>query len=399
MISLCPRANFKTGTDVNSVKKLYTIVKDIQSIALEWSRIVPECHPLDYQRLLAIQQSMSHQFRFYYVLHRNEAGHNIGVQYYQYLPFQSAYYDSLMKRNALLRRLEALLVDERFGMLICGSLFSVNAPGFYFSDETGSSTELFQRILQPSADILQTIGRAEIIYKDIPHQLRILFGQHQFEPFDDDVTMTMRIDPEWKSFEDYVSSLKHKYAQRARKIIRAAKDIERRELQAEDIKQYAAEINQLFMQVVNKQSIRLGIPDANYFIAMKAAKPHTFSMCGYFLNHRPVAFASYIVNHQNDELHYIGFDYALNKSHYLYFNILFDGIRKAIENKINILEMGRTAREAKEVVGARPVVFHSFIRFSSPLSKRIYHYLKKRFQQKTELGITERHPFKQEKTA
>ncbi len=394
MISLCPKANFKSAVGDLSESTDCSVVQDIHLVEHEWMSIIPNCHPLEYKRLLAIQQSMSHQFRFYYVIHYNETGLAIGVQYFQYLPFKAAYFESAMKRNMILRKLESLAVDNHFGLLICGSLFSVNAPGFYFNAENLSTNAIYTRIHKPMNSIKSDTGRAELIFKDVPENLRTHFLDNQFDPFDDDVSMTMSIPKNWKSFDDYLGALKHKYAQRARKIIRAAADIERRELCVEELHSYTAEINSLFMQVVGKQSIRLGIPNATYFINMKEAKPETFFVCGYFLNNQLIAFASYIVNHLNDELHYIGFDYALNKTHYLYFNILFDGIRKAIDNDIELLEMGRTAREAKAVVGAHPVVFHSFIRFSSPLSKSIYNYLKKRFQNKTEQGLKDRHPYK-----
>lgn len=364
------------------------MIKDV------WESVIPECHPLDYERLLAIQKTMASQFSFFYVVLKNEEGQIIGLQYFQYLPFRSIYFDSPLKKYRITRDIEKMFIDKRFAMLICGSLFSVNAPGYFFCDNSLSSNKKYQLLLQSADILMRSLNKCELIFKDVDESMRNYFSHNNFNAFDDDVTMTMPIKTEWVSFSDYLADLKHKYAQRARKIIKAASVIERRELSFEEIEKHQIEINKLFHQVVNNQAIRLGIPDADYFIEMKKMKPDSFSICGYFLNNQLVAFASYIVNHKNDELHYIGFDYNLNKTYYLYFNILFDGISKAIQNKIDVLELGRTAREAKAVVGAVPINFHSYILFSSGLSKWIYSQLKKRFHHKTETDLKSRHPFK-----
>ncbi len=395
MISLCSKANYNIpADDIHTGMHTMKVVQDITQVKEVWSRYIQYCHPLDYERLLAIQNSMADQFSFYYVLLKNNSNEVIGLQYFQYLPFRAKYFDSPFKSFTISAYLEKLLVNNRFRMLICGSLFSVNAPGYFFTDSTISNSDQYKMLVHTADTLLQSLQRCEVIFKDVGENLRDFFVSSHYHSFDDDVTMTMQIRPEWNTLQDYISDLKHKYAQRARKLMKAAAIIDRRELSADEIEKYAPEVNRLFLQVVNNQSIRLGIPDDNYFVEMKKQKPDTFSVCGYFLNNQLVAFASYIVNHQNDELHYIGFEYTLNKTHYLYFNILYDGISKAIQNKIEILELGRTAREAKAVVGAVPVTFHSYIRFSSSVSRWVYEQLKKRFRNKTETDLKNRHPFK-----
>ncbi len=395
MISLCSRTIKRLPeTSILQDSVSIQIVNDIELVKTIWSQRIPECHPLDYARLLSIQNSMYEQFRFYYGIVKNMNGEIVCLHYFQLLPFRSEYFDSFFKRYKILSLIERALLNHRFRLLFCGSLFSVNAPGYFFTDNRLSVKERFDILQRSAAQILKTLPKCEMIFKDVDSEFQTFFIENRYTSFDDDVTMTMHLDPSWNSIEDYVSSLKHKYAQRVRKVIRAASSIERHELSLGEIITHAEDINRLFHQVVNKQRIRLGIPDSRYFIEMKRNKPLTFSMCGYFIDKQMVGFASYLVNHKNDELHYIGMDYKFNRMYQLYYNILIDGIAKAIDNKIQILELGRTAREAKSVMGASPIVFQSYIRFRNHLSYRIYKELKAQFKRATNHEYKDRHPFK-----
>jgi hypothetical protein len=394
VISICSKTISDKTSNLTALDTVIKVHENIEVVAEIWQSIVPEGHPLEYQRLLAIQHSLHNQFNFYYITIEDEHKQLIGVQYFQYLPFRAAYFDSVLKRNVLLRNLEKYVVGERFRMLICGSLFSVNAPGYYFANEQYDPIKKGELLKKGAAEIMRISKKCELIFKDVDSILENYFNKSEFHAFNDDVTMTMPIRSEWNSLNDYIASLKHKYAQRARKILKAATVLERINLSADQIHSQSTVINTLFNQVVQKQNIRLGIPDAGYFYEMKRHKPDSFQFYGYFLENSMVAFSTYFIQHHSNELHYIGVDYELNKKHYLYFNILFDGISRAIDHKTACLELGRTAREAKAVVGAEPVAFKSYISFSSSLSKWIYTKLKARFQHTTELNLKDRHPFK-----
>ena len=117
-------------------------------------------------------------------------------------------------------------------------------------------------------------------------------------------------------------------------------------------------------------------------------------MIGYFIGEKLIAFSSTLEHQEKLEVHYIGLDYTYNKSHALYFNILFDGIEQAILSEKKILELGRTAREAKAVVGCNPVYFNDYLRIRNKFTRRIVSIFQDYFQ--SEMGDTwkNRHPFK-----
>ena len=77
----------------------------------------------------------------------------------------------------------------------------------------------------------------------------------------------------------------------------------------------------------------------------------------------------------------------------IYFNILLDGVERAIDRKKNQVELGRTAREAKANIGGKPVYFNDFIRIKGFLSKLLSKRLTKYFQSEIGEQWVERHPF------
>jgi hypothetical protein len=196
--------------------------------------------------------------------------------------------------------------------------------------------------------------------------------------------MEMKIDPSWNSINDYTALLKKKYRKRAEKIIKSGKSMIRKELTKDDLLKYKKEMNELFNQVAEQQTIRMGIIGENYFYNYSFSFPHKFSIVGYFLESRLIGFASYIKHDSTLELHYIGIDYKFNNERMIYFNILMDGVERAIQIRANQLELGRTAREAKANLGAHPVYFNDFIKIRSWLFSLLFNRLSTYFQ--TQIG-------------
>lgn len=94
------------------------------------------------------------------------------------------------------------------------------------------------------------------------------------------------------------------------------------------------------------------------------------------------------------ETHYIGLDYEANKNLKIYFNILFLGIKKMIEQRDNKLELGRTAKEAKANLGAVPRQIFNYIKINNPLVKITLNYFLKRFNNVENKVVINRNPLK-----
>jgi hypothetical protein len=217
------------------------------------------------------------------------------------------------------------------------------------------------------------------------------FGYHFFNG---DVTMEFTRKTHWLSFEDYVKDLKKDYLKRAKKIMHSFDGIKRIELNATEILEQSADIQRLYWNVVNKQTIKLGTVNPLYFHQLKTDLQQDFEFHALYENETMVGFYTFIFYVNEMETHYIGLDYEANKKYKLYFNILFAGIQKMIERRDNKLELGRTAREAKANLGALPKQIFNYIRVTNPLVQITLNYFLKRFNKAEDQNQVGRSPLK-----
>ena len=138
----------------------------------------------------------------------------------------------------------------------------------------------------------------------------------------------------------------------------------------------------------------MGLLNGQYFVEMKRALGDNYKVLGYYLEDKLVAFTSYILGNEEMEIHYIGIDYQYNEECKLYFNILFDGLETAIENRKTSLELGRTAREVKASLGAVGVEVKNYILVKLGLPTLVYNYFQKWYNSHNNEDWKNRYPFR-----
>ena len=323
-----------------------------------------------------IEDSAQKDLTFRYVLVYSEDKKLIAFFYYQLLNFSRNNLN--IKRNFFLRLLSDLLLRIRpFKILISGNLFAVNFPVVYYEKNYLTTTDIINMIMDA-----KDIYKCDVLMiKDLdkaflPNEML----SRGFIKYETDLTMSLNIRKHWNSFDDYVNDLKKKYRKRALKVSEAGSSLIRQELNADQILSQSARIRELFLNVCNRQPIRMGQVDADYFFEYKKRFPEKFSFIGFYLNDKLVSFVTYVDHKEILEVHYIGIDYSCNATMMLYFNILFDGIEVAIRNHKEQLELGRTAREAKANLGAEPVYFNDYILYNSRLAKFLSGFISRQFE-------------------
>ncbi|MCC6817299.1 MAG: hypothetical protein IT245_00185 [Bacteroidia bacterium] len=335
---------------------------NFREIANDWREILPLNHHLQCRDIEALEATLPEDIAFKYVniYERNEL---IGVMYLQCLKFNSKHYHHGLLDRPGLRLLKSYILGKTADILICGNIFRVNFQGFYFKDKEKKALifdclNLYRQSMKPEKNF------CGILVKDCSREFKSTqYTCHGFKSFSQDLTMEMEIRPNWQNFEDYLSDLSRKYRQRAIKIVSSSDKIRLIDLTVEQLTQEKERINELYMNIVNKQNIALGILKSDYFIQMKLGLGEGFKVYGYYLGDKLLAFSSHIyyTPKAEMEIHYIGLDYEYNQEFNLYFNILFDGIKQAIDKKFNKIEMGRTAREAKANAGALAVENFNYV--------------------------------------
>jgi predicted N-acyltransferase len=205
--------------------------------------------------------------------------------------------------------------------------------------------------------------------------------------------MEMDVEEAWQTVKDYEKALKHKYAQRFRKIRSGWEKLQIKELSVNDVRQEKETIFQLYNNISQKQTVRLGILNADYLPLLKEQFPDTLKVWMVYEEETPVAFFSAWLHEAAFDMFYIGMDYARNEELQLYFNILFFSVEQAIAFRKEKLILGRTALEAKARLGCRPHYLHTYLFIPNGLLRAFVRSIQQNVNE-GEGAWENRHPFK-----
>lgn len=356
-----------------------------------WDDFLPETHHLKQRHLLPLEKAQLPDIENYYlqIFLKNKL---IGLACLQLFKLNHAHLNA-SNPQTFKSRLVKFFLPKSPQLLICGNLFRINFQGFYFKNEQHNAfifdaVELFTRQHKK-------LSPCGIIIKDCKEVfLEEQYAALKYNFFNADVTMEITRRPHWITFDDYLNDLTKKYHKRAKKIIQAFTTVVTKELNAEEILKNTAELNRLYLNVVNKQKIKLGIVNAAYLYELKLDLDEHFELHALYVNNKMIGFYTYIFYSNEMETHYIGLDYRYNDTHKTYFNILFLSVQKMIERKYEKLELGRTAKEAKANLGAFPKQIFNYVKVKNPLAKIALQYFLKRFNQSENKKKLERSPLK-----
>lgn len=341
----------------------------------------------------AIENSGLNGLKIYYVnVYKNQK-----LVGFLYLNIIKINLKGLKFKHPFLRYLGSICLNLNNEILVCGNIFKVNQEGYYFKDanETQNLTDILLSARKELSKKHHIIG---VLIKDSDSNFnKKVLNCNPFFGFKTDATMVLELRPNWHTFQDYESSLSRKYKQRLKKIQVSSQDVERKSLSLEEIVQHANVIENLYFQNLNKQNFNLCALNATYFIEMKQKFQSDFDLIGYFLEGQLIAFSTYIYyqNKNEMEIHYIGINYEFNSSKQLYFNILYDGLKKAIDLKMKVLELGRTAKEAKSNMGATPFINHNYAWLRSKLIRFVAQNIIKWYDKNNSEQWVQRNPFKE----
>jgi len=108
-----------------------------------------------------------------------------------------------------------------------------------------------------------------------------------------------------------------------------------------------------------------------YFLDLKHRLGDLYKLYGYYLNDRLIGFNTVILNHDELEAHFLGFDREYNMSHQLYLTMLYDKVKKAISFNKKRIVYARTALEIKSSVGAKPKDMCIYLRHENSLLNKV----------------------------
>lgn len=357
-----------------------------------WDSFIPEGHFLKKDAIATTEQIQLPEVGFVYVLiTRNGAPQ--AAAYFQVLLLRDKHVNSDKVRGAQAFLWKAFTASVKPKILVAGHLFRHDVQSFYWHTEL-SAFEAYQYYQQAIATALDKSHAKAVLVKDTPEELTTYFQHYapQYLLLRNDISMEMAIPAEWQSMHEYEKALKHKYAQRYRKVRNAIGALEIKELTATEVAAQRDEIYKLYLGVTEQQQVRLGFLNKN-FLPMLKAKYDSLKVWGVYEEGKMIAFLSAWVKEDAFDMFYIGFNYSKNNTYQLYFNILFFAIEQAIAYRKPKLILGRTALEAKARLGCKPHYLSTFLYIRNGfIRNRVLQIQQNTFAQ--EGAWEERHPLK-----
>jgi hypothetical protein len=267
-------------------------------------------------------------------------------------------------RNGLDRIARQSLTRIKERILVCGNLLSWGPHGVAFAK--GASAET----LWPAvAEALYRIRRSDklfgatgmIMLKDLtPEQPAVTeaMRRHSYRPFETEPNMVLALKPAWKTFEDYLKDMKSDYRSGIKKQLRDIDEagLELASLDAAEVEAHASEIHELYLQVHEKQKLRLVTLQPTWIPALAKRFGSNFRTTVI----RPrngsqlLGFVTTLKDGEGAIGYYIGFDRKAAERAPLYLRLLYAIVEDAIGLGAAWVSLGRTALQPKAKLGAKP---------------------------------------------
>lgn len=285
-------------------------------------------------------------------------------------------------------------------ILICGNMLLTGEHGFYFNKERISQVEAMKSLEIALGEVVATMSRdgvkmPVILIKDIApeHQTqRDHFVKSGYTEFDIQPNMVLDLKP-FSNYEAYLAAMSTKYRTRAKRAEKKLDGIEKREMDAADIKAELPHMYSLYREIAKNAGFNMVDLNEAYILGLKEQMGSKFRVFGLYHEGRLVAFYSTIHNGLELDAHFLGYEKALNHDYQLYLNILYDIVRIGFDTGCEQIVFARTALEIKSSIGATAHKLWCYLRHQNTIANKfagtILDYLKP-----VEEWLP-RHPFKE----
>lgn len=310
---------------------------------------------LSYDMLVAAEKSLPDVSFRYVSVYKDEK--LVLFVYFQLFTLTARNFN-LSKQTSFVKHIISLFLDlKKARVLVMGNALRTETQSFCYDSDILSGQEALDAV----AAVAERIGISDDVTAII---LPCMEGGHQqgsealseigySMPWEDQV-MEMQVNPAWLSLNDYIAALTRKYKARAVKVREALGDLELKQLSVAEVAACSADISRLFTSVIENQPFVFTTSGADYIVALKQLYKDDFEVTAFLKDGKPVAFYSAFVTANAYELFYVGFDTTLNADYQLYFNLMLEGLERAILLQKPLLKLGRTSFDAKASLGAKP---------------------------------------------
>ncbi|MFN0121901.1 MAG: GNAT family N-acetyltransferase [Blastocatellia bacterium] len=261
-------------------------------------------------------------------------------------------------------------LEER--MLVCGNLLSWGPHGMAIAPGADPA-----EIWPAAAEAIYRLRRADklsgdtdlIMIKDLPdteHQQAAALKRFSYRAVETEPNMVLELAPAWKTHDDYLASLTSNYRKTARSIDKKTSEAGGRIELLTDTPAHAATIHALYMQVHERQKLRLITLHPDFIPALAESFGPDFRCTVLKRDDQIAGFVTTLKDGDTAVGYYIGYDRAANADMPIYLRLLQGVIADAMQMGCRRVSLGRTALEPKARLGAKPVPLHLWMRHRLP---------------------------------
>lgn len=318
----------------------------------------------------------------------------IGGALFQYLNFIE--HKTFQKDEVLCSVRNFLAKKFTKDVMILGNNMLTGQNGFYFDTSKISTDKAISLLNEAAKNLQETYGKSSlIIFKDYQNTFLKNFDNKKFKKyfrFSVQPNMILNIKSEWKTFENYATDFSKKYRARLKSAKKKLEGVQKVELNFNDVKKYQNEMNILYQNVAENAPFNTFFLTDHHFECMKMHLDENFKVFGYFLNEKLIGFCTLIINNQDIDTYFLGYDKEIQKEKQIYLNMLFDMTDFGISNRFKRIIFGRTALEIKSTIGAEPVEIFGLIKHNN---KAVNLFMEKIFSSlNPKVEWVQRKPFK-----
>ncbi|PWG06212.1 GNAT family N-acetyltransferase [Polaribacter aquimarinus] len=283
------------------------------------------------------------------------------------------------------RKLHIIPNKKPLKLLICGNTFVSGEHGVFIKKNQNKKLiikELAKAISHFSSSNKKLKADAYLLKDFVNESLFITneLKEDHYHPFLVEPNMLLTISKNWKTFDDYLASMKTKFRVKARKAFKQSNFLKIEEVTSKNIDEQLPKMTALYQKVADNADFNLGNFNLATYKDFKEKLGENYILKTYWLEDRIVGFISGIINQNSLDAHFVGIDYELNREYAIYQRMLYDYIEIAINKQLKTLNFGRTASEIKSSVGAVPQDLTMYLRHKKTITNKILKLFLQRVQ-------------------
>lgn len=372
----------------------FQIFGSVKELPTDWNKIIGQQNiMLSEEYFHVLEESKPENMKCFFVgFFADET--LIGGALFQYLNFIE--HKTFQKDEVLCSVRNFLAKKFTKDVMILGNNMLTGQNGFYF-DTSKIHTDKAMSLLNDASTTLQSRYRRSslIIFKDYQKPFLKNFDERKFKRFfrfSVQPNMILNIKPEWKAFENYVDDFSKKYRARLKSAKKKLEGIQKIELDFKAVKMHQKEMNVLYQNVAENAPFNTFFLTNHHFENIKQNLQENFKVFGYFSDDKLIGFYTLIINNQDIDTYFLGYNKEIQKEKQIYLNMLFDMTEFGITNQFKRIIFGRTALEIKSTIGAEPVEIFGLIKHNN---KAINTFIEKIFSSlNPKVEWLQRKPFK-----